>query len=164
MFLQESVQLIPVINAEAIVVDFVIWNEVVTEYTSVLRKKSSIDLPVVIMAGGKGARLELFIKILPKSLRPIGDKPLMKVIIDEFRKQGVKSYYLTLNYKGEMIKSYFDSIKKEYLINYIWEQNFHGIADCLSLLKKRIEGDFIVTNCNLIVKANYEETLRLHVK
>ena len=87
-----------------------------------IKNFSKISKKDVAMAGGKGARLEPFSKIFPKSLIPIGEKPIIEIVIDEFRKYGVSRYYLVLNYKGEMIESYFNNIEKDYTIKYIREK------------------------------------------
>ena len=63
------------------------------------------QVPVVVMAGGKGTRLYPYTKILPKPLIPIGDVPIMERIINNFRDYGVKDFYATVNYKKGMIKS-----------------------------------------------------------
>ena len=74
----------------------------------------SLDkVPVVIMAGGKGTRLYPYTKILPKPLIPIGDIPIMERIIDKFRDVGVTDFYATVNYRKNMIKSYFTDTAKD---------------------------------------------------
>ncbi|MCK5504355.1 MAG: NTP transferase domain-containing protein, partial [Thermodesulfovibrionia bacterium] len=123
-----------------------------------------IKVPVIVMAGGKGTRLEPFTKILPKPLIPVNDKPILELIIEEFRRQGGKKYYLILNSKGEMIKAYFNGIQKDYELKYVWESDFLGTAGGLRLLKKLESDIFIVTNCDVIVKADYQQVIKLHKK
>jgi NDP-sugar pyrophosphorylase family protein len=79
-------------------------------------------------------------------LIPIGDKPIIEIIIDEFKKQGVSEFYTTLNHKGEMIESYFNSIEKDYKISYVREKTFLGTAGSLKLLDGKIGDLFIVSN------------------
>jgi len=117
---------------------------------------------VVIMAGGKGTRLNPFSKIFPKPLIPIGEKPVIEIIIDEFRKQGISEYFLTLNYKGKMVEAYFDNTEKDYKVEYIWEDDFLGTAGSLRLLEGKIGDTFIVSNCDVMVKADFGEVLNLH--
>jgi NDP-sugar pyrophosphorylase family protein len=117
------------------------------------------------MAGGKGSRMEPFTKILPKALLPINNKPIIEMIIDEFRKWGVKKYYITLNDKGEMVEAYFNSISKNYEIKYIWEKKrFLGTAGSLKFLENKIRGVLIVSNCDIIVKANFQNVIHFHKK
>ena len=95
-------------------------------------KEGSLSLdkvPVVIMAGGKGTRLYPYTKILPKPLIPIGDIPIMERIIDKFRDVGVTDFYATVNYRKNMIKSYFTDTAKDYEIKYVEENQPLGTAD-----------------------------------
>ena len=116
------------------------------------------------MAGGKGTRLEPFTKILPKPLIPVNDKPIIELIIDEFRRQGGRQYYLILNYKGEMIEAYFSGVDKDYDLKYLRENEFLGTAGGLKTLNGAIVNDFIVSNCDVIVKADFQQVIALHKK
>ena len=161
IFIENKIELIPILDGGKKVIDFITWSDVFSEAIRVV-KPTTINIPVVIMAGGKGTRMDPFNKIFPKPLIPIGDKPIIEIIIDEFRKQGVKKYYLTLNYKREMIESYLNSIKKDYEIKYVKETDFLGTIGSLKLLEKEIDDLFIVSNCDVIVKANFEEVINFH--
>jgi|SaaInlLV_10m_DNA_4_1040232.scaffolds.fasta_scaffold22485_2 CBS domain-containing protein len=68
--------------------------------------KNKLNQSVVIMAGGKGARLDPFTRILPKPLIPIGDDPILKLIMDEFKIYSIDDFYITLNDKSKMISNY----------------------------------------------------------
>lgn len=163
LLIEEKVELIPVLDEGHRVIDFITWKQIFSGADAQAAPTSKIDVPVVIMAGGKGSRLEPFTKIFPKPLIPIGDKPIIEVIIDEFKKQGVREFYVTLNIKGEMIESYFNSMKKDYKIHYIWEKNgFLGTVGSLKFLEDKINDVFIVSNCDVIVKVNFEEVIRFH--
>ena len=111
IFLKKKIDVIPVLDKENIIVDYIVWNQAFSEQSKPL-KNGKIKVPVIIMAGGKGTRLEPFTKILPKPLIPINDKPILELIIDEFSRQGGKKYYLILNSKGEMIEAYFNGVEK----------------------------------------------------
>lgn len=123
---------------------------------------AKLDIPVVIMAGGKGTRMAPFTNVLPKPLIPIGEKTIMEMIIDGFNVYGIDNFYFTLNFKGEIIKAYFDSIEKKYTLNYIWEKEFAGTAGCLNLLSEKINSTFIVSNCDIIVKADIADLYKFH--
>jgi NDP-sugar pyrophosphorylase family protein len=59
------------------------------------------------MAGGKSKRLDPFTRILPKPLIPIGDEPIIKIIMDKFGEYNILDFYLTINDKAKMIKAFF---------------------------------------------------------
>jgi dTDP-glucose pyrophosphorylase len=158
--LKHKIELLPVIDAERRVIDFLSWSQAFTEKKPA--RSRVLDLPVVIMAGGKGTRLEPFTKVFPKPLIPLGDKPIIEVIIDEFRHYGINRFFITLNYKADMIEAYFKSVERDYEITFVREEEFLGTAGSLRLLQGRIDGTFILSNCDTVVKANYEEVVRLH--
>ncbi len=162
LLVKNKVELLPVVNEKNVVVNYVTWSELFSDELSQPGTEKNVDVPVVVMAGGKGTRLDSFTKIFPKPLIPLGNHPIIEIIINEFYNQGVNHYYLTLNYKGEMIESYFNSIEKDYKLDYIWEKEFTGTAGSLKLLENDIDDVFIVSNCDVIVKADYEDVLKFH--
>lgn len=166
MLLKKKIELLPVVDDDNKVVDFVTWKEAFAEDTNGNGKaaRKRLDIPVVVMAGGKGTRMEPFTTILPKPLIPIKDKPIIEIIINKFREFGIKDYYLTLNYKGEMIEAYFKHVEKDYDLRYVWEDDFWGTGGSLKLLEGEIADTFIVSNCDVIVKADFEEVVSLHKK
>lgn len=164
ILLKKKIELLPILDERDKVIDFTTWDQAFSGDDKSIAVISKINIPVVIMAGGRGTRLEPFTKILPKSLIPIGDKPILEIIIDEFKKQGVSEYYITISHKGEMIESYFKSIKKDYKIKYVRENDRLGTAGSLKLLEGKINDIFVVSNCDVIVKANFEEVVNMHKK
>ena len=163
ILIDNEIELIPIVDEKNKVLDFISWNQAFSEDGMTPFIKNKIDIPVVIMAGGQGARLEPFTKIFPKALIPVGDKPIIEIIINEFKKYGVKEYYLTLNIKGEMIESYFNNIEKDYDVRFVREeQGFLGTAGSLKFLEDQIKDNFIVSNCDVIVKTDFNKVLNFH--
>ena len=162
--LSEQIELIPIVDELNKVLDYITWEKAFSSDTSndLRRVSTCAGIQVVIMAGGKGTRLDPFTKIFPKPLFPIEDRTITEVIIEEFRRYGINDYFLTLNYKGAMIESYFNSINKDYNLEYIREQSFLGTAGSLKLLEEKIKGTFLVSNCDIIVKAKYDEVIAFH--
>ncbi|MDD4012802.1 MAG: nucleotidyltransferase family protein [Candidatus Omnitrophica bacterium] len=161
LMLEKTIEALPVVDETKKIVKILFWKEVF-QGEKVFREK--IDVPVVIMAGGKGKRLDPFTRILPKPLIPIGEKPMIEVIVDNFVRQGAEKFFVTLNFKGDMIKLYFDSIEKNYKLGYIREDEFLGTAGSLKLLPADIGERFIVSNCDVIVKAEYKDLIKFHDK
>lgn len=131
---------------------------------TIVKEREKIDVPVVMMAGGKGARLYPYTKILPKPLIPIGEIPISEHIINRFHDSGCIRFFLIINYKQAMIQSYYDNIEKQYLVQYIEETVPLGTGGGLSLLKGIVQEDFILTNCDIIIDADYTVIYNIHKK
>ena len=125
---------------------------------------SLIDVPLVIMAGGKGTRLYPYTKILPKPLMPIGDETITERIIESFTRFGCKKVIMILNYKSNMIKSYFDDIKKDYEIDFVEEEEFLGTGGGLKLIKNKINSRFFLSNCDILLDVDYSSIIRNHIQ
>ena len=121
-----------------------------------------LDIPVVIMAGGKGTRLEPFTHIMPKPLIPIGNKPIIEIIIDRFAEFGIDEFYISVNYKANMIRAYFEGKPISESLHYITEDFPLGTAGALKNLKGIIKSTFIVSNCDIIVKSDYSKIISFH--
>jgi hypothetical protein len=156
------IEVIPIIDENKRIIDILFWENIFHENEYGRKDNKKLDIPLIIMAGGKGTRLDPFTKILPKPLIPIGDKPIIEIIMDRFSEFGIDDFYITINYKGEMIKSYFNSEESRYNIHYISESNSLGTAGSLKLLPRDIAETFIVSNCDIIVDANYYDVLKFH--
>lgn len=113
------------------------------------------DVPLVIMAGGKGTRLYPYTRVLPKPLIPIGDMPIMDHIIQRFSRYGVRRAYLVLNHKRNMIKAYYNECQPPCDIRYVDEEEFLGTGGGLSLLKGEIGSTFFLSNCDCLLDADY---------
>lgn len=154
-----SISSIPVVSIEGEVKSIIFWNDL--DMSSV-EKKPSLDIPVVIMAGGLGTRLYPYTKILPKPLIPIGDIPIVERIINRFKGFGCNEYYLTVNYKKNMIKAYFEEVVKNYNIYYIEEDKPLGTGGSLYFLKDKIKSTFFVSNCDILIDSDYEAMYDYH--
>lgn len=120
------------------------------------------NVPVVMMAGGKGTRLYPYTKILPKPLIPVGDKPIAELIIESFCEYGCSDYYLIVNHKKNMIKAYFGELETDYHVHFVDEDVPLGTGGGVSLLKGMIKNTFILTNCDNIVEDDYSKIYEYH--
>jgi NDP-sugar pyrophosphorylase family protein len=116
------------------------------------------------MAGGKGTRMKPFTNILPKPLIPIGEKTMLEVIMEEYSKYGIHEYYLSVNYKRNMIKAYFEDEPNNYEIHYIEEDEPLGTAGSLKLVEHIIKTPFFVSNCDILVKGDYDKMYDFHIQ
>lgn len=128
------------------------------------RKGKKINIPVVINAGGKGTRLDPFTKILPKPLIPVGDLPIIEHIMSRYEDYGCNNFNIIVNYKKELIKSYFKEIDKEYKITWTDENEPLGTGGGLSLLKNKIKETFFFISCDNLLLADYSDILKFHKK
>lgn len=145
------------------------FNKVVDYYyfpkeTNIFNQKNStfLSLPVVIMGGGKGSRMKPISDVFPKPLIPLNGKPMINHVIDYFSNYGINNYFLTLNYKSNLMISYFDSLDKDYSIEYAIEPFFMGTAGSITLLKDKLPDKFIISNCDCIAKTNLLEIIDQH--
>ena len=111
---------VPVLNRKREVVRLVFWKELFQGEVPI-RQKQSLNLPVVIMAGGQGTRLAPFTNVLPKPLIPVGDETVIEIIIDQFLPFGLNQFHISLNYKSKILKSFFEELSPEYSVAYIEE-------------------------------------------
>ena len=126
--------------------------------------REKLNVPVVIQAGGLGTRLYPYTKILPKPLIPIGDLPIIELIINRFVEFGCTEFYVIVNHKKEMIKSYFAEIEKSYSIEFVDETKPLGTGGGLSMLEGKINETFIFANCDTFLDCNFSEVCNAHKK
>lgn len=157
--LEERDELMPIIDNENNLIDVIFWEELFTEQK---KEKCNYNFPVVIMAGGKGTRMHPITNIIPKPLVPIGEKTIIEKIMDDFISIGIKEFYVSINYKAEMIKNYFANGYRCVEINFIEETNFYGTAGSLSLLKDKIKSTFFVSNCDILVDQDLSKVIDYH--
>lgn len=161
LMIEKNIECIPVLSKNKIIKDVLFWFEIFKDHKVEVPKKQ-MNYPVVIMGGGFGTRLAPFTTILPKPLIPVGDKSIVEHIIDRFLPYGINNFHMTVNHKYKIIKSYFEDVTKDYSINLILESKPLGTAGSLKLIKDKIEDLCIVTNCDIIIHADYSEIVDLH--
>ncbi|WP_234122901.1 nucleotidyltransferase family protein [Clostridium hydrogenum] len=157
---KHQIEALPVVNEDNEVVDVIFWNDL---FTNKINYKNTQDIPVIIMAGGKGTRLQPYTNIIPKALIPIGDIPIVERIINKFLEFNFKNFYLVVNDKKEIIKAYFNK-KLSYNISFLEEEKPLGTAGGLTLLNTSIYKTFLISNCDILVNANYSKILKYHKK
>lgn len=161
LMMEFRTEAMPVVDDENNLLDVFFWED---EFTETIRKDGAdLKIPVVIMAGGFGSRLKPLTNIIPKPLVPIGDRPILQIIIDGFNKLGVTEFHLSVNYKHEMIRYYFDHVPdKNYTLNYFMEDKPLGTAGSLFLLKNVLKSTFFVSNCDILIDQDYRDIYNYH--
>lgn len=151
----------PVLDNERNLVKVYYWKDLFDKTDPI--SKINIDLPVVIMAGGKGTRLAPLTNVYPKPLIPVGEKTIIETIMDKFVNYNCHDFYVSVNYKADNIKNYFDFIANpNYNISYFREDKPMGTAGSLRLLKDKINTTFFVSNCDILIEEDYASILNYH--
>lgn len=156
-----SITAVPLLDNTMHIIDVVVLNE---EFNAPKLKKKLAGVPVVVMAGGKGTRLYPYTKILPKPLIPIGDTPIVERIINCFVEYGIDNYYMTVNYKKGMIRSYFNDLNPDYSIVFVEEEKPLGTCGSIKLIDDKFDQALFVTNCDALVLADYADIYDYHMK
>ena len=163
IFIENNFDLIPIVNDKNEVVDTLFWDSLLGKENKT-KKQILENVKTVIMAGGKGSRLEPFTKVLPKPLIPIHDKTVIQHVIERFRESGIDDFFITINYKGHILKAFFKELESKNSYNFIEEKKSLGTAGSLFLLKNKISNPFFVSNCDIIIEANYSRIYRFHLE
>lgn len=150
----------PVLDAKGELVDVVFWKDLFENDES--QSRETINLPVVIMAGGKGTRLKPITNVIPKPLIPIGDKTILEEILDRFEKTGCRKFYMSVNYKSDMMRFYLDQLEHKYDIVFFEESKPLGTIGSVSLLKDKIKTPFFVSNCDIVIDQDYRDVYNYH--
>lgn len=148
---------IPVLDARGVVVGL----ETVDDFLATPEREHW----VVIMAGGRGSRLEALTRETPKPMLKVGSRPLLETIVRSYANQGFRRFWLAVNYKAEQIEAHFgDGAALGVEIRYLREQQRLGTAGALSLLPEPPALPVVVTNADLLTKEDYGHMVDRHVE
>ena len=150
----------PILNVQGDLVDVLFWKDLFLNDKADDREK--INLPVVIMAGGKGTRLKPLTNVIPKPLIPIGDKTILEEIMDQFESIGCTQFHMSVNYKYDMIEFYLSQLDHKYDISFFREEKPLGTIGSVSLLKNKISTPFFVSNCDIVIDQDYRDVYEYH--
>lgn len=161
LMIESKIEQIPVLDNNGVIIDVILWTDLLTIDKSFKTRKLRPN-QVIIMAGGKGTRLDPFTKIFPKPLVPIGNKTIIEIIMEKFYEYGFHNFIYTLNYKKEYIKLYLKENVFPYTIDWVEENDYLGTSGSLSLLKDKVKETFFVVNCDSLLDINLNEALDWH--
>lgn len=160
LMLHIRAECMPLLGPEGELADVVFWEDLFA--ADDLRPPRRLDTPVVIMAGGRGTRLQPLTNVLPKPLLPLGERTILEDIIARFRRHDVPAIFVTVNYKHELIRFYLDRVRPPLEVEYVLEDDYCGTAGSLAQLKGRIDRTFFVTNCDILINEDYGAILDYH--
>ena len=93
-------------------------------------------MKAIVLAGGKGARLAPYTRILPKPLMPIGDMPILEVLLRQMKRAGIQDVVLTVGHLAQLLRTFFlDGSQWGLNIDYSYEEKPLGTAGPLSLIE-----------------------------
>jgi dTDP-glucose pyrophosphorylase/mRNA-degrading endonuclease RelE of RelBE toxin-antitoxin system len=140
-------RILPVVDKDMKVVNVINFRE----------KRSYLPVDAVIMAGGRGSRLQPLTDSIPKPLLRVGEKPIMEHNIDRLALFGIDDFWFSVKYLGEQIEEYFeDGNKKNIHIDYVWEDVPMGTIGAVSKIQNFQHEYILLTNSDILTNLDYE--------
>ncbi len=144
---EENFRILPVVDEKHKVVNVINFRSV----------KSYLPIDAIIMAGGRGQRLQPLTDIVPKSLLKVGSKPIMEYNLDRLALFGIDDFWVSIKYLGEQIEAHFgDGKEKNINIEYVWENEPLGTIGAVSKINNFKHDYVLVTNSDLLTNIDYE--------
>jgi NDP-sugar pyrophosphorylase family protein len=120
-------------------------------------------MKAVVLAGGKGARLAPYTKILPKPLMPIGDMPILEILLHQMKRAGVAEVIITVGHLAELLHAFFQNGERFGLkVDYSYESHPLGTAGPLSLVADRLDETFLVINGDVLTTLDLRQLIDTH--
>ena len=161
ILLKFTLDTLPVVDEKKKIIKIVWLNDLLKPKRK--KKLEKIKIPLIIMAGGKGTRLKPFTQILPKPLIPLNGKAMVLRIIDQFAKYGVMKFFISINYKSEIIKAFFKEQKDKYKVFFTEEKKPLGTVGGIAILRPKINSNFFLTNCDTLIDYSYNKIYKHHL-
>ena len=122
-------------------------------------------MKALILVGGKGTRLRPYTTVIPKPLLPVGDRPILEIILEQLRVAGVKEVILAVGHMSHLFESFFGDGKRHGLkISYSFEDEPLGTAGAIAHAIDRLGKDFLVMNGDLLTTLNYKKLFLNHLE
>jgi dTDP-glucose pyrophosphorylase len=145
---KEDYRVIPVLDNNHVVINVINFRYI----------KSYLPIDAVIMAGGRGQRLQPLTDATPKPLLRVGDKPIMEHNLNRLAMYGIDDFWVSVKYLGEQIESYFGAGKQKNInIEYVWENEPMGTIGAVAQINNFKHDYVLVTNSDLLTNIDYEQ-------
>lgn len=152
---ENNYRLLPVVDDSNKVVNVINFRKI----------RSYLPIDVVIMAGGRGQRLQPLTDSVPKPLLNVGNKSIIDHNLDRLAIYGMDDFWISVRYLGEQIKDHFgDGNEKNIHIEYIWEDEPLGTIGAVSKIKNFEHEYVLVTNSDLLTNVDYEHFFQDFIK
>lgn len=144
---EEDYRVIPVLDDDNVVVNVINFRLI----------KSYLPIDAIIMAGGRGQRLQPLTDSVPKPLLKVGDKPIMEHNLDRLSMFGIDDFWISVKYLGDQIVQYFGSGKEKNInIEYVWEKEPLGTIGAVAQINNFKHDYVLITNSDLLTNIDYE--------
>lgn len=121
-------------------------------------------MDAVVMAGGKGTRLRPLTYAIPKPLLPVGERPILEILLSQLKRSGFDTAYISIGYKGDLIRSYVgDGSRMGLAVEYIEEREALGTAGALALVRDRLTQPFLMVNGDILTKLDFSRFYQYHL-
>lgn len=158
LFRQWKIVHIPLVDGEGRVVDMATLDQLVPKQTL----PQTLPMEAVVMAGGFGTRLRPLTEDMPKAMLPVGDRPLMEIIVQQLRDAGIQRVHLTVHHQSEKITDHFgDGRKFGVDMTYVAEDRPLGTAGALGLMDPPKE-TMLVINGDILTQVDFQQMLEFH--
>lgn len=148
---------LPLVDEYKRVIDIVLLRDIIAGHYR--------DNYVVLMAGGTGSRLRPLTNELPKPMLKIGDKPILEIIINQFKDHGFKNFIISISYLADIVEGFFgDGSNFGADIKYIRETKRLGTAGCIRNIRQYLDKPFYVMNGDLLTKIDFDDMLGYHME
>jgi NDP-mannose synthase len=122
-------------------------------------------MKVVILAGGKGTRLLPYTTVFPKPLMPIGDQPILELVIKQLKSYNLTDIILAVGHLKELVMAFFsDGTKLGVRITYSVDDKPLGTAGPLGSLRNELQDTFLVMNGDVLTTLNFNKIIESHRK
>jgi len=120
-------------------------------------------MKALILVGGRGTRLKPYTTVIPKPLLPVGDRPILEIILEQLRLAEITDVILAVGHMSHLFESFFQDGKRHGLnITYSFEEEALGTAGAIANSLDRLGSDFLVMNGDLLTTLNYRELIEFH--
>ena len=145
---EEDYRVIPVLDENDVVINVINFRYI----------KSYLPIDAVIMAGGRGQRLQPLTDATPKPLLKVGGKPIMEHNLNRLAMYGIDDFWVSVKYLGDQIEAYFGAGKQKNInIEYVWENEPMGTIGAVALINNFKHDYVLVTNSDLLTNIDYEQ-------
>lgn len=158
LYHQKNYIVIPIVDSNNLIIDLYSGESGL----QLQKYRNPLNIPVVINAGGRGTRLDPYTKVLPKPLIPVGELPIIELIMKEYQSYSCDIFHIIVNYKRDVMKAYFADNERSYNITWHDEEKPLGTGGGLRLLKGQLDSTFFFANCDALLTANYESMIKFH--